>query len=76
MAKPKPDGGAAFPHPSQDFKEYVSQEPEPGMTLRDYFAGQALSGLIAHDGSNPITEKQVAERCYQMAERRERDASA
>lgn len=38
----KPDGGLAFPHPgtprsTDDFAFY----PEPGMTLRDYFAAQA-----------------------------------
>lgn len=28
--------------------------PEPGMTLRDWFAGQALSGLLAHtSGEDP-----------------------
>lgn len=32
-------GGPAFPHPA------LADEGEPGMTLRDYFAGQALVGL-------------------------------
>lgn len=37
---------AAFPsveeHPSYDFPMH-----HPGMTLRDYFAGQALAGILA-----------------------------
>lgn len=41
----KPDGGPAFP-------ESIDHEGRvwhcPGMTLRDYFAGQALVGLIQH----------------------------
>ena len=36
MSKPK-DGGPAFPN-------YYGN---PGMSLRDYFAGQALAGLLA-----------------------------
>lgn len=35
---PKPDGGPAFP--CGRYKEY-------GMTLRDYFAGQALASMRA-----------------------------
>lgn len=34
-------GGAAFPWPSNS---------SPGMSLRDYFAGQVLIGLIAMPG--------------------------
>lgn len=41
------DGGPAFPHPPVLNGEtgpdsYWSQHPAPGMSLRDYFAGQAL----------------------------------
>jgi len=47
-------GGPAFPrngHPDKgDF-------PEDGMTLRDYFAGQALAGIMA----NPERWKQIAD---------------
>ena len=44
MPQSKPDGGRAFPraaHPG------VSEKDWGGMTLRDYFAGQALTGLLA-----------------------------
>lgn len=39
MSDPSKDGGPAFPH-----CEYVEIM---GMSLRDYFAGQALAGLVA-----------------------------
>ena len=53
MAETEKDGGQAYPaawgNPEQG-GDYV-----PGMTLRDWFAGQALAALISHyegeDGS-------------------------
>lgn len=49
----KDDGGPAFP----ELDCFVDQHGEKpaysayhGMTLRDYFAGQALAGLCANDG--------------------------
>lgn len=36
------DGGPAFP----TLGEYTLEHPEPGMSLRDYFAGLALAPLI------------------------------
>ena len=45
------DGGPAFPRPSGEARDGngTSFWPpgHPGMTLRDWFAGQALAGLIA-----------------------------
>ena len=43
----KPDGGPAFGH-----GDHVNGG-DPGMSLRDYFAGQALAGII------PICENDV-----------------
>ena len=41
------DGGPAFPtHPAVD-PDNGEYNTEPGMTLRDWFAGKALQGLIA-----------------------------
>lgn len=55
----KPDGGPAFPRPLSNGSVVIANEernlevaPQCGMTLRDYFAGQALMGFLA----NPITE--------------------
>jgi hypothetical protein len=50
-------GGPAFP--VADPCEHA------GMTLRDYFAGQALAGLIAYSGSWPIG---ASERAYAHAD--------
>lgn len=56
----KPDGGSAFPsaklsHMRSTFApagaESVYGPPEGGMTLRDYFAAQALAGLCANSFS-------------------------
>lgn len=43
------DGGPAFPREEMRVtggKEYVAVQP--GMSLRDWFAGQALAGLLAN----------------------------
>ena len=37
------DGGPAFP----TVCEMINETPAKGMTLRDWFAGQALAGLLA-----------------------------
>ena len=50
MAKPREayTGGPAFPiHP-----RYAPKPTEEGMTLRDYYAGQALVGLLANFGNH------------------------
>lgn len=39
------DGGPAFPMQYSHGPEQIGTEP--GMTLRDYFAGQALAGYLA-----------------------------
>jgi hypothetical protein len=52
MSTPIKDGGPAFPAPA-----YAANITDKGMTLRDYFAAQALAGLCVpglKDG--PITE--------------------
>ena len=49
------DGGAAFPDDVKD-----------GMSLRDYFAGQAMMGFITRFG--PVDIKVSAVRCYQVAD--------
>jgi hypothetical protein len=54
------DGGNAFP----------IQPNFPGMTLRDWFAGQALTGLIVNTQKNHIDNdesKRLAEISYKLA---------
>ncbi len=56
----KNNGGPAFPV-HRDLEEY-----DPGMSLRDYYAGQALQGLLASDACAP--EKEFARRSFAMAD--------
>ena len=68
MSKEK-DGGPAFPqhytdrgngiHPGCDYGE-------GGMTLRDWFAGQALKGWFS--SCVDPTREAVAQSCYRMAD--------
>ncbi len=40
----------------------------PGMSLRDYFAGQVLAGLSAHKDSDELTIMNAVRLCYKMAD--------
>lgn len=66
LPAPFGDGGPAFPRPATAFDpqcvDYVP--PEDGMTLRDYFASQAMSGLIGKS----IDPVQVCELAYIFAD--------
>lgn len=53
------NGGAAFPRERTD--------DQRGMSLRDYFAGQALTGMLADNTINPSV-KEAAEHCYATAD--------
>lgn len=62
MANNHNDGGAAFPRPASEFTKNgtCSDGNDPidaqrGMTLRDYFAGQAVVALIQLEGCNDMT---------------------
>jgi hypothetical protein len=90
MAKNNKDGGPAFPVPvdainNQDGSLLVPSQyglgPQPGMTLRDWFAGQIASGFAAlpdersHRSSDGDAAEwrrrlmlQDAEYCYAMAD--------
>lgn len=60
-----PDGGPAFPtkvHGNEGV-DWV----EPGMTLRDWFAGQALAGWVS-DPELTQTYPEVARGCYEFAD--------
>ena len=47
------DGGPAFPLSGSADLNGNYAYPEYGMSLRDWFAGQALAGLISHYGTRP-----------------------
>ena len=59
------EGGPAFPHMMADgHKDYA-----PGMTLRDWFAGQALAGFLASKAhSTSFHPSEDAEYVYAIAD--------
>ena len=58
----------AFPHNTVVVdKEGGIIENHRGMELRDYFAAQALSGLINYS-PEPDEHKAIAELCYSLAD--------
>lgn len=61
------NGGPAFPHGGNEL-EHAQQ----GMTLRDYFAGQAIAGLLTHippaGMPSHVARKKQAETAYQIAD--------
>ena len=59
-------GCAAFPVPSYVDAEGYTVNPESGMTLRDWFAGQALAGILAESASG--SEEGIASVAYAMAD--------
>lgn len=63
MSTSKVDNPSAFPHPG-----LPGSYQECGMTLRDWFAGQALAGIGAawsRDGASP---EDLAEFSYDLAD--------
>ncbi len=67
MAKNIHDGGQAFPIPEvrDEFGDIV-QRVQPGMTLRDWFAGQAITSVVA---KMPYLDcDQSAAACYRIAD--------
>jgi len=61
---PFPMKAYAFPF---DITTPGHQNINPGMTLRDYFAGQALAGMLAH-GVSHEGEAVAAEVAYSYAD--------
>lgn len=71
----KDDGGPAFPamvereEMSASTNSYrIRREPEGGMSLRDYFAGQALLGLAVNHIEYPEGEGNIARIAYAYAD--------
>lgn len=63
MSLPINYGGPAFPAPA--FAENITTQ---GMTLRDYFAGQALAGMYADRNRSLMNEKHIAHDAYLFAD--------
>jgi hypothetical protein len=81
MSTQKDDGGPAFPRGTKletptcsgiEERRRVNalNEQTDGMTLRDWFAGQALSGIMAHPVQHPddASASGVASLCYDLAD--------
>lgn len=73
----KQDGGPAFPSTVRREEKYMDEGGyghtrtvstlEGGMTLRDWFAGQALAGMLADPNYNE-TPQDAAARCYRASD--------
>lgn len=70
MSTEKPnDGGPAFPSPEhRAFDSPRLLAPTAGMSLRDWFAGQALIGLSAVYDSEVTRAESEAARAYELAD--------
>jgi hypothetical protein len=69
------NGGPAFPRPIgfnglTNHEEHEVSDAQGGMTLRDYFAAQALTGVVSvlAFARQDIVWPDVAERCYELAD--------
>jgi hypothetical protein len=61
------DGGPAFPVPVGTVYDSLAQSPEPGMSLRDYFAGQAIKVLMPQQEVRD-TQEHISAWAYTMAD--------
>ena len=63
------DGGPAFPMPSgNEPRVNETTHYNEGMSLRDWFAGQALQGLCASQWGGLQRVSTFVERAYEMAD--------
>jgi hypothetical protein len=61
------DGGPAFPSTIQYFPDDKNANEEQGMTLRQYYAGQALAGLASYV-TKGATFDDIAKDAYAIAD--------
>ena len=62
------DGDSAFPRPVSWSEEGGTHRGTLGMTLRDYFAGQALAGLLTRSHAHDWTQRAIIDNCYSCAD--------
>lgn len=58
---------SAFPE-AQPKGYQDSRGDKPGMTLRQYYAGQALIGMAADPNTGSLTTQQIATSCVALAD--------
>lgn len=63
----KNDGGPAFPRPASP-GAMIASESQRGMTLRDYFAGQALAALLVSDSDSETSYRDTVKNAYYIAD--------
>jgi hypothetical protein len=61
-------GGPAFPVSMEGSYKPYERLPQDGMTLRDYFAGQALTGWISDPNVTDWDKPKAAQFCYEFAD--------
>ena len=66
MSEPK-NGGPAFPVPGFPGDANYTL-PFPGMTLRQYYAGQALAGIMANQSYYSLPRERIAAMCADQAD--------
>ena len=66
----KNDGGPAFPQGKKenDYMGYPYTEAKGGMSMRDYFAAAALSGMHGWFGDTPIVPEVCGAIAYKIAD--------
>jgi len=71
MSDQRDDGGQAFPQPNiiVGNDNTINAPAGVGMTLRQWFAGQALANMRTHENSdNPLYWQRIAESAYACAD--------
>ena len=70
MSQSKDDGGPAYPHSFEDTIGHPNWLQSQGMTLRDWFAGQAIMGLCADPSNHELFDgpDDAAENAYAIAD--------
>ena len=61
------NGGPAFPYSSLAPEGPTVYKDNEGMSLRDWFAGQGLAGVLVHEQAF-LSPERVAEWAYQYAD--------
>lgn len=64
MATEQPQNPPAFPQGEFSYDAWDGRE---GMTLRDWFAGQALAGIGAQWAMESLSPDELAEASYELA---------